>query len=537
MKLYDDLQELKDMVQAQTTLTTVQLTTCLRVACRENVPDIFAFLLDMVLDTKQNTQPFLSIRVAYQTAGPQILRSLRACFDSQSTATPFQIACIVGNLELVELWIKTMTVDDIKANDNRAFQYACFHGQTAIVRALIPHLTIKDMITNANGALNYAVMKGYSEVVQLLLQHIPIRHVIANKNDIFYEACAGGDVATVELLYKTIPPKKLKIQHLKYGLYEACRCGHVALVQFFIRILPLSTLVRSNALLAACDYSRLEVVDVLLPHFPLHDMVTVLKQKYLLKACRYGILSIAKLLCSDRTNVDIKFDNNRPFRIACRFGCLKVVEYLFQFLDATEIRTCFAFRKACFGGHLRVVQYLLRFLSVDDIRADNNIAFKKSCTNIHAKVAVLLSPYLTPEDILQDGKEIFHKACGHGTIATVRFLYELLPQDFTRDNRALILACKFRRYCIFEFLVRLRSADDLRADDYCVLKFVCKRCDTRFITCLLNVLTAEDVRHSNALQLAVKFNNRAVVAFFLSVYSNDCSNTPIDMESVTQTSD
>lgn len=115
------------------------------------------------------------------------------------------------------------------------------------------------------------------------------------------------------------------------------------------------------------------------------------KIKSFILACRYGYLSSVERLLK-KYRINIRSHNNYAFRIACEYGHLHVVKYLY----ALDNNICvsdmgeYAYEAACHNGHLDVVKYLISLNKGIKIDWNYGYAFKAACRNGHLDVAKYL---------------------------------------------------------------------------------------------------------------------------------------------------
>jgi hypothetical protein len=87
-----------------------------------------------------------------------------------------------------------LTIDEIRADDNKALRVACSQSNTAIVQCLINHgLKLNDIRANNNESFRHACLWKNIDLVTLLWsQGLTKRDMRANNNEAFQTACTWG---------------------------------------------------------------------------------------------------------------------------------------------------------------------------------------------------------------------------------------------------------------------------------------------------------------------------------------------------------
>ena len=109
-----------------------------------------------------------------------------------------------------------------------------------------------------------------------------------------------------------------------------------------------------------------------------------------LEACKHGNLNKIKMILRDSTEfIDIHYDNEKPFKIACKYGQIKVIEFLYELgLDLDNpifihVDKEYGFRAAAKYGHIDVLNWIYE-TSKDlgtqiNIHAGKEEAFLEAC--------------------------------------------------------------------------------------------------------------------------------------------------------------
>jgi hypothetical protein len=132
-----------------------------------------------------------------------------------------------------------------------------------------------------------------------------------------------------------------------------------------------------------------------------------------IELCRRGDLAGAQQFYHLNPTINISFNNEEAFRLACFNGHLHVAQWLLQVCPTIYIpaRNEYAFRWACYSGRLHVAQWLLQVCPMIDISVGKEEAFRWVCDNGYLHVAKWLQslkPYLYVIEYDEDGN---YKGC------------------------------------------------------------------------------------------------------------------------------
>uniref|UniRef100_A0A6C0JVN8 Uncharacterized protein n=1 Tax=viral metagenome TaxID=1070528 RepID=A0A6C0JVN8_9ZZZZ len=112
-------------------------------------------------------------------------------------------------------------------------------------------------------------------------------------------------------------------------------------------------------------------------------------------------------------------DRSIEFEEACENGDIKIVEYLFRFVDPSNQHN-WPIRIASQNGHVEIVRLLLEDPRVDPSEFDNR-ALQNACSYHHLKVVKLL---LTDPRVNPSASHNMALACAAGCIKIMEFLLE-----------------------------------------------------------------------------------------------------------------
>ncbi len=167
-----------------------------------------------------------------------------------------------------------------------------------------------------------------------------------------------------------------------------------------------------------------------------------------LEACRDGLIEKVSALC-DSSEVDVHFDEDKGFRVACQNGHVTVVERLLD-LQGTRAVDVHAldergFRLACQNGHVGVVKLLLSLTGARaiDVHAGNQVGLRAACQNGHLGVVVELLQ-LDGErrmDLVADRCAPVRLARKKGHYEILRQLLKRIPRDVQRLKDVYWLVC------------------------------------------------------------------------------------------------
>jgi ankyrin repeat protein len=131
----------------------------------------------------------------------------------------------------------------------------------------------------------------------------------------------------------------------------------------------------------------------------LQDMYKYSYEKYevfdnlFVYACSNGYNAVVcNILSNIGSNLNINFDNNKAFRMACTNGHTNIVKMLLELKGnlsiCVNVNNDEGFRKACENGHIEIVNMLLEL--TEELLVDANInddeCFRMACKNGHIKI-------------------------------------------------------------------------------------------------------------------------------------------------------
>jgi len=98
------------------------------------------------------------------------------------------------------------------------------------------------------------------------------------------------------------------------------------------------------------------------------------------------------LISLENQNLDIHYEEDEAFRLACFNGHLDIVKWLLTLEDKPNInaKNDEAFIQSCANGQLDIIKWLLTLEDKPNIRNQNDNAFKLACIFDRIKIAKLL---------------------------------------------------------------------------------------------------------------------------------------------------
>jgi ankyrin repeat protein len=252
-------------------------------------------------------------------------------------------ACRKNNLKVVEEILPTLSIEEIRYNDNAALYFASAGNRVKIVQQLLKYLKLEDVRSQNNHALNYACGHSNVQMVLMLLNMGIGADDLRSNPDILYHARHNPNLLRLFQVYGLTlkelgptfdihkpTPVEEEIKYDREALHNACLASSTRLVR--------------------------EILE--------HDSITL---------------------------EDIRSDDNLALYYACARNNLKIVQLLFngtgtgQGLSVEDVRSRNnrALNYACIHGNVKLVQLLIdRGLTLDDIRANNNAALKSAHNNV-----------------------------------------------------------------------------------------------------------------------------------------------------------
>lgn len=241
--------------------------------------------------------------------------------------------------QILELLLKQKEVNVSYCN-NEILQLACENKQPSLVKALLSRKEI-DPSFDDDICLITACSRGYGihcfntqdeilaiEIVKLLLSHEKV-DPSAQNNAPLITACESGFLQVVKLLLsdKRVNPAARRCDALvSWGGLKGKEQEFMELILSRPEIFPRGN---GKAIIRACERNYANVVQAILAK----KNVDVSTGNYqAIKTALQGGDKTAEicLLLLDREEVDLSANDNEFFRLACKYKCQKVIEFLLE---------------------------------------------------------------------------------------------------------------------------------------------------------------------------------------------------------------
>ncbi len=162
------------------------------------------------------------------------------------------------------------------------------------------------------------------------------------------------------------------------------------------------------------------------------------KPKYYNKfydACKAGSLILAKDALSQNKKLDIYYDNEATFLIACKNGHFEIAKWLYQIKVPLNIEK--AFLNACKNGHFTIAKWLYEVYPNIHISEE---VFLNTCENNYFRINQWLYE-VNPKLNISD--QAFLQACQNDNFKMVQWIYQINPNIdlLTNNNIAFYICC------------------------------------------------------------------------------------------------
>jgi len=256
------------------------------------------------------------------------------CKPNHNNHTPLYIACLEGNLKIVQLLVSIKEIVELCGNipDNdeelTPLMIACYNGHLEVVELLLSHdLILEGAINKVDfcgcTSLIRACWSGHIEIVRLLLSYDSIAS--------FGTSSASRGTSRENMLSQTARKSGNKPTYDGYTpLHTACHWGHLEIVKILLSydfILKESSNKSDNTgwtpLYSACNNGHLEIVELLLSKKDILDGSGNKSNDYnwtpLHTACNGGHFRIVKLLLS-KIKILREYADSTTDSVICRLN-------------------------------------------------------------------------------------------------------------------------------------------------------------------------------------------------------------------------
>ncbi|XP_067653767.1 serine/threonine-protein phosphatase 6 regulatory ankyrin repeat subunit B-like [Haliotis asinina] len=457
--------------------------------------------------------------------------------------TPVMYAVASGSKDVFDLLVSEG--GDVSLKDdygNSVFQLACIGGNLSIVECLLSNSEVDSSDYLGRTALMKAAESGHIHVFKFLVSQKADRKLTDDfNNTVLHSACEGGNVAILEHLLTTV---NLNVRGLNgwSPVMVAARFGKLDVFSLLVSKEIDLTLIDdhgNNILHLACQCGNKSIIEHLLPLFDINsrgqDGRTVV-----MYAAINGVKSVFDLLVLKGADTSLKdYQNNSVFHLACLGGNKSIVEQLLLHADINTLedsgrtaimkaasasnKSVFDFlvsknadveviddyrdtvlHSACKGGEMMIVQCVLQMLDVNTRGKEGltPVMMASSFGNRHLfNMLVSQQADLTLTD--DQGNNMLHLACQGGNRSIIMHLLPLFDVNARGQNgrTAVMYAALNGVKNVFDLVSK--QADMSVADDYnsTIFHLACRGGNTSMAEYLLQ---QSDINHRG-------FNNRTAI--------------------------
>ncbi|XP_011408062.1 PREDICTED: serine/threonine-protein phosphatase 6 regulatory ankyrin repeat subunit A-like [Amphimedon queenslandica] len=391
--------------------------------------------------TEAGHYPFIKYIIDIYPKYPSLLR-----LNNDESATPLQLACSSGVVQLVTFLIDKMNHDDSAKNMNNlnCVTWACASGNLDLLKLLIKQYEHNPRIYTKVSPLNFAAMYGHVHILEWVRQeyHINVvsfmegglpftaahcnhlhclKHLLNNysfdintvddtKTTILHITCQKGLVAIV--LYLTSLPQcdvSAKTSNGSTVLHLSCKSRFLPVLKHLVEEHQLDLTIKDYNGMApvhiACEEGSLSIVKYIIDHSPLSlDMTDSFGRTPLLIAAFSKNLSIIRYLNSKNCNISILDDKGfNVIHISAKGGSLDILRFFINGLycnpDITDASGRTPLYLSAQEGHLEIVEYLLdspsynkpRVQYIDMPDSNGNTALHAACSQGHPDIVFTIA--------------------------------------------------------------------------------------------------------------------------------------------------
>ena len=348
---------------------------------------------------------------------------------------------------------------------------------------------ISKVLENQN-RFKMACKIGYFEIVKYLVEVKGV-NIHAYYSEGFLLACQDGHFEIVEYLVS----KGVNIHVCKdAGFVLACQDGHFEIFEYLVEKGADIHVGNEIGFRYACQNGHFEIVKYLVA-VARKDIDRDEYDRALLLACKKGHFEIAQIL-SEKTflNIDALYYRyayeNSPFKIACRYGHIKIVKH-FVIIHKRLYRRERERRKGSWRNYPR------RTFNIDqDMRIFYEVGLKLAFKNNHLEISKYLFKECADIQMTQYQKEEFLELfCEYDCLEMVKHIFLVIKKEDIRIDNGFEIACKNGHLEIVKYFGSEHS-ETIRISSY-AFRLACENRHLEIVKYLISILNIHEYINNN----------------------------------------
>lgn len=317
--------------------TTIDGHTILFITCLSKVLSckIFELLIDRGADINEGCPLYAACKLGYSIIVNRLI-AMGAHINKRFRGnTPVMVACQYGRTDIVRVLLENSAdVSIVNNNNETCLNIACRVGNINIIDLLLRDSNVNLKDGNAANALVFACREEKYEIVkQMVLNGVDINHANSEGWTVLLEACSKGHFTFIEHLISNFADVNKGDNSEWTPLMEACKSGYLDIVAFFINV---------GADVNKVDDSGRSCVAI---------------------ACQFGHINILKILMDNGCNPgQLDFKGKDSLFAAVEGGHIGTVRFLIDIgadVNRNDLDGSTVLIEACIKGNIDIIKLLI----------------------------------------------------------------------------------------------------------------------------------------------------------------------------------